>query len=190
MGPACGWHKFALPQAGGVAAHAQATAECQVRALIKPGCGVSPWIPGRRLYEWIAASAPPSQLPLCRRRHMSRCRQRRPAVALGATTPYREASSGGGGVSVHQGCHMALRERGRPPVLGTVGAPAPQSCLVVKTCRASWAQGRGWGWGGSVSFQGTNTQHRGRGAQQKPPSLFPGPQRGASPRPAPPLCGG
>ena len=39
---------------------------------------------------------PPTSLPLCRRPHMSRCRQCRPADALGATAPSREASSGGG----------------------------------------------------------------------------------------------
>ena len=38
---------------------------------------------------------PPTSLPLCRRQHMSRYRQCRPADALGATAPYREASSGG-----------------------------------------------------------------------------------------------
>ena len=40
----------------------------------------------------------PTSLPLCRRPHMSRCRQCRPADALGATAPSREASSGGGPV--------------------------------------------------------------------------------------------
>ena len=98
-----------------------------------------------------------------------------------------------GGGAVHQGCHMALRERGRPPVLGTVGAPAPHSSRVVYTCRASWAQGRGWRLGGGVLCRRHNCRHRGRGGgggQQKPPSLFLGPQRGASPRPAPSLCGG
>ena len=49
---------------GGSAAHAQATARCQSRALIRPGCGLGPWIPGRRLQEWIAANAPPPP-PLC-----------------------------------------------------------------------------------------------------------------------------
>ena len=38
---------------------------------------------------------PSTSLPLCRRLHMSRCRQCRPADALGAIAPYREASSGG-----------------------------------------------------------------------------------------------
>ena len=49
---------------------------------------------------------------------------------------------------MHQACHMALRERGRKSLLGTIGAPAPQSCLVLKTCGASTAQGRVWGWEG------------------------------------------
>ena len=57
---------------------------------------------------------------------------------------YWEASSGGGsggevqGVCVcvcvvHSGSLQALRERGKPHVQGTVGAPAPQSCLVVQS---------------------------------------------------------
>ena len=87
----------------------------------------------------------PPPVPVCKRRHMSRCRLCRPAVALGATTTYRETSSGWGAsrgevqgcvcvcVCVACGrCHQARRERGKPRVRGTVGAPAPQSCLVVQ----------------------------------------------------------
>ena len=83
---------------------------------------------------------------------MSRCCQCRPGgyrPLPGSLLGGGAVQGGGGRGSVHQGCHLALRERGRPAVLGTVGAPAPQSCLVVKTCGASWAHGR-W-WGGSVS---------------------------------------
>ena len=40
---------------------------------------------------------PPTPLPLCKRQHMSRCCQCRPADALEATAPYREASLGGSG---------------------------------------------------------------------------------------------
>ena len=59
---------------------------------------------------------PPPHLPLCRRRHMSQCRQCRPAVALGATAPYREASSGwgvwGGGAGEGMLCTRGARGRG------------------------------------------------------------------------------
>ena len=115
---------------GGLAAHAQGTAGCQSRALIRPGCRVGPRIPGRRLYEWFAANAPPPPPPVCRRQHMSRCRQCRPANALGATAPYREASSGG------------VRGGGGGVVWGWGGG------------------GGGLGWGAGVSCGGTYTRHR------------------------------
>ena len=43
----------------------------------------------------VCCQCPPTSPPVCRQQHMSRCRQCRPADALGATAPYREASSGG-----------------------------------------------------------------------------------------------
>ena len=78
---------------------------------------------------------PPTSPPVCRRLHMSRCRQCRPADALGATAPYREASSGG--------------------VRGGGGGVAWGWGLGVG--------GRGWGLGGGgagVSCGGTYTRHR------------------------------
>ena len=74
-------------------------------------------------------------------------------------------------------------------MLGTIRAPAPQSCLVVKTRRASWAQGRGWGLGGGVLCQ----RHKhptpggggGGGSKSRPPCfLVPkgGPAHGLHPR--------
>ena len=76
-------------------------------------------------------------------------------------------------------------------MLGIIGVPAPQLCLVVNTCKASWAQARGWGWGVVCRAEGTNTQHRGRGGGggAKAAPLVSRSPTGASLGPAPSLCG-
>ena len=58
---------------------------------------------------------PPHLPPVCRRQDMSQCCQCRPADALGATAPYREASSGGvrgGGGGVAWGWGLGVGGRG------------------------------------------------------------------------------
>ena len=98
MGPACG--RPATGTGGGCSCPGYR----QDGVLNKLGGGVSPQIPGRRLYEWIAAGAPPLPTPNVQAAADGPVQPVLPAVTLGATAPYREASLGGGVRGGVQGC--------------------------------------------------------------------------------------